>query len=185
MPRDQAHEGGPTDEYGSTRFLPLLAAIHELLRDYPIRSAIGSIRVLADESWRELVVVNLASGLSLATLTRAVIEWRQTLGTPTIAAERSGCGATLRLGLLGHTNDVKVEVWGEIPYDSGRTGLLIDPGERTSLSLDDIAGWLVGEWMRGDGEGVEAPDDSNGRASSASPSGSSEGSCEQLTQRAV
>lgn len=172
-----------TDGYASARFLPLLEAIHELLRDYPIRSAMGSIRILADESYRELVVVYLASGMSLTTLTRAVIEWHKTLDTATIAAERSSCGATLRLGLLGSTDETKVEVWGEIPYDSRRTGLLIDPGRRTFLSLNDIAHWLVGEWMRGD-NGDEHGDDGedaalgslNDRTVSAPLSGSATGS---------
>lgn len=139
-----------TGEYASARFVPLLEAIHELLRDYPIRSAIGSIRVLAEESSREVVMVNLAGGLSLATLSRAVIEWHQTLDTATVAADRSDCGATLRLGLIGRSNNIDVEVWGETPHDSDRTGLLIDPGRRTFLSVEGIAGWLVSEWRRGD-----------------------------------
>lgn len=173
-----------TDEYASARFVPLLEAIHELLRDYPIRSAMGSIRIMAEESYRQVVVVYLASGLSLATLTRAVIEWHKTLDTATVAAERSSCGATLRLGLIGRTDETNVEVWGEIPHDSARTGLLIDPGRRTFLSLDEIAGWLVGEWMRGDNggehgdreEGVAAPDVPGDRASPVPSSGSATGS---------
>lgn len=151
-----------TDGYASERFLPLVEAIYELLRDYPIRSEMGSVRIMAEESWREVVVVDLASGLSLTALTRAVIEWHKTLDTAAIAAERSTCGATLRLGLIGRTNDTNVEVWGEVPYDSQRTGLLIDPDQRTFVSVDDIAYWMVDGWMRGDNDDDRSDRDGGG-----------------------
>lgn len=136
------------NDYGSDRFLPLVEGIHYLFLHMPMRSEISSICVTADHRSRKRVEIHLAPG-SLAEICRGLVEWDTTLHDCQIMAELSAYGAILRLGLAGNTDehDTPVQIWGTVPYDPDRTGLLLQPDQRTFLSLDELAHWMLHDWI--------------------------------------
>lgn len=137
-------------KYPSQRFVPLLKSIRTLLRDYPVRAEMDSVQVMTVFPWRMVVQVQLAAGSSLAVVSRGLVEWDRTLVAGQVKAERSPCGAILRLGIAGkNEDDTAIEVWGVLAYDARHTGLLIDPGERIDLSVDQLAHWMLDDWTPG------------------------------------
>lgn len=153
------------NDYGSARFVSVLEAVLTLFEYLPMRGAMDSIQLVAEDPSRVRVVVHLAAG-SLADVARAVAEWQMSLVDGHVLAERSTSGDTLRLGVTGRTDKdgPDVEVWGTLPYESD-TGLALDPGERFALEVGDFARWIIDDWKpnhttsetSGDGDGAVAP----------------------------
>ncbi len=129
----------------SDNFLPLLDSLHTLLRDYPIHADMVSIEVHATPPARPEVLVQLAEA-DLAATARGLLEWHRTLARGHALAERTTDGTRLHLGVCGKldTDHTPVEVWGEAPYDEQMIGAGLEPGERASLPLEELAVWAVG-----------------------------------------
>jgi hypothetical protein len=129
----------------SDKFLPLLDSIHSLLRHYPVQAEVGSIRVVAESSARQLVMVQLAAG-ELTTVAAGLVEWHRTLAAGRGVAARTSDGATVHLGVCGHIDEdgTDVEVWGCAPHDARLIGDDVMPGERTSVPFDVLAVWAIG-----------------------------------------
>ena len=129
----------------SETFLPLLDSIHTLLRDYPIQADMSLIEVTVETADRPAVLVQLAEA-DLAATARGLLEWQRTLAETHLFASRTTDGTTLHLGVSGQldTDDTLVEVWGEARYDERQIGAGLQPGERVSLPLEELAVWAVG-----------------------------------------
>jgi hypothetical protein len=127
----------------SDKFLPLLDSIRLLLRHYPIRAEITSVRVAADGP--ALVTVQLATA-ELGTVAAGIIEWYSTLAASRCLATRTSDGGTVHLGVCGHIDEdgTDVEVWGATPHDERHIGSDLLPGERASVPFEVLATWAIG-----------------------------------------
>jgi hypothetical protein len=129
---------------GSNMYLPLIDSLHTLLRDYPIQADLSSIKV-DTASPRPVVLVQLAD-TELAAIARGLLEWHRTLADSRCVAARTSDGAIVQLGVCGHSDvdGTHVEVWGYAPYDEPLIGADLQPRERVSLPLEELAVWAVG-----------------------------------------
>src|SRR5262245_48535535 len=111
---------------GSDQVLPLMESAVALLRDYPGRGDMASIRVVAGES----VVVQLAAG-ELGAVAAGIVEWDRTLAAGRCTLARTSDGAAVVPSLAGHIDEdgTDVEVCGTAPYDSHVIGAELLPGE--------------------------------------------------------
>jgi hypothetical protein len=130
---------------GSDNFLPPLDSLHTLLRDYPIQAEMCSIEVNVETSDRPAVLVQLAEA-DLAATARGLLEWQRTLAESQVFASRTVDGTTLHVGVSGQLDSdaTLVEVWGAAPFDERLIGAGLEPGERVSLPLEELAVWAVG-----------------------------------------
>jgi hypothetical protein len=130
---------------GSDMFLPVLDSLHTLLRGYPIQALMCSIEVNAESPARPTVLVQLAE-TDLAATARGLLEWQRTLADSQIVAARTTDGTTLHVGVSGQldTDNLPVEVWGAAPFEERLIGAGLEPGERLSLPVEELAVWAVG-----------------------------------------
>jgi hypothetical protein len=130
---------------GSDKFLPLLDAMHTLLRDYPIQGEMTEIRVVLAESPGR-VVVRLATG-DLPTVAAGMVEWYRTVVAPSGTVFRGTDGTTVHFGLVGRDEEtgVDIEVRGRVAFDERyRVSLDLFPGEQKPLTLEMLALWAIG-----------------------------------------
>jgi hypothetical protein len=130
---------------GSAKFLPLLESLHTLLRDYPIQAQMCSIDFDVEPPDGPEVLVQLAE-TELTATARGLLEWHRTLASSRILAKRTTDGATLHLEVCGQidTDDTRVEVWGETPFDERLIGAGTQPGQQVPLSVEQLATWAAG-----------------------------------------